>query len=1108
MSTDPFAVVSQSSASSAAPLPISDPFAAVSQTQSAPALQSDPFATLNEKPTAQIPQGELVAPGYQTPGQRLVTALGNASAVVQAHPAEQSADDTNILSDALSGIKNLGYNTLIRPFPAVYHVGSDIVHGDTKQLQEGIRKNLFAALDPFADADKANQKVEQTGTNPVNTGKGLVDTAKNVATLPLAGQFHRKGAGPIEGETEDWLTGQINPLNIALIVATMGGTVAESALVKAGVSAPKAAALVKYAGLAANLGFLSKQGWDLGQNAIPAAETAWKDYKSAKTESEKAEALDKLKRRLTDITLDSLAAGLASHGLTSSIAEVHELSPNARAHANADYSTSVHDYQANKQIGSGQAEQFHREGIAEVKDAVQREAISNHIEANGDAQLLEQRARQAESNPETEQHAEGYDAAKHLSPEAQSLRDRITGVLDDWRNRLGQRGLITKGRENYIPHKWTFEDVDPATGATAATNNQTPRDFLKERTFNSFHEGEQAGFEPTTKDAAKLTADYVQKASGLLAKDDLAHSLLDGKTTAGTPLAVTTAQLTSPEFAKYQPIDLSVMKADGTLGRQQIAVHPDIAQDLNAVLSKPGASNIFLKLSQQAKGTLLSLSPFHAVMEGVLAGESGINPFGRAKESFFTRLPQNVDYFNLTPEQTQAIRDGLNTMPAHSNYLSEGETAGGKNLLINKLPLVGDLNNFMHERLFGSNGMITGLKFDLYGKLKPEIQARYPTLSEEQAGRLAASQVNNKFGGLNYELLGRDAGNQKVLRTLLLAPDFLESRGRSILDVAGQHGAPLAQRLLAFNVAHYLAARAINYLVSGETHPEAGFAVLSKDGKREYAIRTTMGDFLHFIEQPGSYLQNRINPVIRTAGELVTGRDLSTGQKVSNDQKFWDAVRQVTPIPAQALTPKQTISQPSAGDELLKSIGIASKKVFTPAETLAMQKQSFRNENGEPLTGDALSAAQKKHELQQNLSDAIQARDEKTQLAALKAITDATQGPSAVLTLKQAKELKDTARLFPTRIQAAIHRLPLADSLDVWDVSSQQEKKLIRKEIQKKIVGWHKTGRAAKLPRQWDEMLPRIIRFENGDQPAQPTNLPQEATHFYNPDTKQIHEIE
>ncbi len=617
---------------------------------------------------------------------------------------------------------------------------------------------------------------------------------------------------------------------------------------------------------------------------------------------------------------------------------------------------------------------------------------------------------------------------------------------------------------------------------------------MKERTFNSFHEGEQAGFEPTTKDAAKLTADYVQKASGLLAKDDLAHSLLDGKTTAGKPLAVTTAQLTSPEFANYQPIDLSVMKADGTLGRQQIAVHPDIAQDLNAVLSKPGQSNLFLKLSQQAKGTLLSLSPFHAVMEGVLAGESGINPFGRAKESFLTSLPQNVDYFNLTPEQTQAIRDGLNTMPAHSNYLSEGETAGGKNLLINKLPLVGDLNNFMHERLFG--------------KLKPEIQAKYPTLSEEQAGRIAATQVNNKFGGLNYELLGRDAGNQKVLRTLLLAPDFLESRGRSILDVAGQHGAPLAQRLLAFNVAHYLAARAINYLVSGETHPEAGFAVLSKDGKREYNIRTTMGDFLHFIEQPGSYLQNRLNPVIRTAGELVTGRDLSTGQKVSNDQKFWDAVRQVTPIPAQALTPKQTISQPSAGDELLKSIGIASKKVFTPAETLAMQRQSFRNENGEPLAGDALAAAQKKHELQQNLSDAIQIRDEKAQLAALKGITDAAHGPSAILTLKQAKELKDTARLYPTRIQASIHRLPLADSLDVWDVSSQQEKDLIRREIKKKIGLWHKTGRATKLPREWDAMLPRIIKFENGDQPVQPPNLPSEATHFYSPDTKQIHEIE
>ncbi len=1063
---DPFAVTTpeQTAAPDSAPASpaapstsVSDPFAAVSvasQASAQPAPAADPFASVNLAPPATTPTSS------QTPA-----------------PTPAPKDDTSILGDAYSALKNVTYNTFIRPFPALYQTGKDIVHGDTKAIQEDIRKNLFAALDPFASAEKLNSSFEQVGSDPVNTGKGLVDTAKNVATLPLAGTIRRKNAGPIESESEEWLSGQINPLNLALATASIGSSAVSSVLEKAGVGAAKAKALAAYGSLAANLGFLSKMGWDLGQDAIPQAETAWKDYKSAKTDDEKKQALDALKRRLTDITLDSLSAGLASHGLTESIADLHEISPNAKAHANPDYSNAVHEFQGDKQIGSGQAQQFHREGIDGVKDPLQREAVTNHIEAKGDSIVLDQRAKEAAANPKTEQHAAGYEAANKLSPEAMALRDRVTSTLDDWKQRLQERGLISTGRENYVPHKWTFEDVDE-NGAPVEVTPSTPRDFLKERTFNSFHEGEQAGFSPTTKDAAKLTADYVQRASQMLAKDDLAHNLLEGETAAGKPLAVKTSQLSSPEFADYKAVDLSASDRDGTLGRSQIAVHPSIAQDLNAVLSKPGASNFFLKLNQQAKGTLLSLSPFHAVMEGVLAAESGINPFGRVKESFLTRLPENVNYNNLTPAQEQAIRDGLNTMPAYNNYLAEGETAGGKNLLINKLPLVGDLNNFMHERLFGQNGMITALKFDLYEKLVPELQAKYPELSREQAGRLAASMTNNKFGGLNYELLGRDAGNQKVLRTLLLAPDFLESRGRSIMDVAGSHGAPLAQRLLAFNVAHYLAARAINFLVSGETHPEAGFSVQSKDGKREYGIRTTMGDFLHFVQDPLGYGANRINPVLRTGAEIVTGRD-AQGHKVSGDQKFWDAARQFTPIPLQSLEPKQSISQPSAGDELLKSLGIASKKVFTPAETLAMKRQTFRSENGEPLAGDALASAQKKHQLQQDLSDAIQSRDDAKVQAAFQAVTKAAQGPDAILTLKTAKQMKDEARLYPTRIQASIHRLPLADSLDVYEVASLEEKKLIHQEIQKKIELWHKSGRAEKLPQIWDAMQPKIIRFQD-----------------------------
>jgi hypothetical protein len=59
--------------------------------------------------------------------------------------------------------------------------------------------------------------------------------------------------------------------------------------------------------------------------------------------------------------------------------------------------------------------------------------------------------------------------------------------------------------------------------------------------------------------------------------------------------------------------------------------------------------------------------------------------------------------------------------------------------------------------------------------------------------------------------------------------------------------------------------------------------------------------------------------LVRTPLELLGGVD-AQGNKVSDTQKMWDAFRQIVPIPAQVLTPKQQISQPSGWDEALKAV--------------------------------------------------------------------------------------------------------------------------------------------------------------------------------------------
>jgi hypothetical protein len=526
--------------------------------------------------------------------------------------------------------------------------------------------------------------------------------------------------------------------------------------------------------------------------------------------------------------------------------------------------------------------------------------------------------------------------------------------------------------------------------------------------------------------------------------------------------------------------------------RVPVYVAPEVAAHLEGMLddSQPDSTLIrtALKFSSGAKSILLSASPFHWVTILNRSLEAGLNPINSLKEIF---APKSIDYFNLSPAQQAAIRDGVvagNTKPSFSGYMSEGNTPGHQ-ALANKLPIIGGFNRQIEERLFGPTGWITSLKFDLYDKLKQEVANTNPNFTDEQAGRIAASQVNNKFGGLNYAVLARHANTQNALRAFLFAPDFLESSGRSVLDLANSHGSGVVKALVGFNVAHWLLTRAINQLVSGDTHPESGFQVKSADGKKEYGLRTTLGDFLHFAEDPRGFLLNRVNPtLVRVPDELVNGVD-QQGHKVSKEQQFFDTLRQMTPIPIQALYPNQQITQPDPLDQLAKSAGIQSRKYFTPAETLAMQRASGRSEGGAPLEGNALAATQKRYQLEDALRTAIVAKDVQARAQAIKDIHQASTGANADISQKQAMAMIKAANEYPTHIMAVTARLSLNDAIDVYQKATLAEKKQIKPLIMGKIDNFNKAAASGgKTPKEIEETKAKIANFRQAIRTQNPSS--------------------
>ena len=1280
--------------------------AANSQSEQQPA-ERNPFYDLAENAPSTQPSADR-NPFYEMAGQ--------------GEPAPQPTDGffQSVYQGAKSAATNWAANQALE-VPREKQILSDAFHGQWSDAQKQARDLFLGAAVP----EMSTSSFEANPNPAYPSSGGLWQKTKAVANYPLLGTFHRKGSGPIESEAEDWLTGQMNPLNLGLAVASMGTSLAEGALVKLGLAAETASGVVHAAKTAANLAFLTTQGFGIGK-AIPGIERDYDDWKNAQSPDEKDEALDKLKRDSTDLVLSSLATGLAAKGVESDIRERMASGKTGKAFAHPDYADAMHDYQDKVQRGNGEADQFAQEGANDAPKAIQREGITNSIEAGENPFVLAEREAESakDANPQRGKRlSEGYKAAQNLSPKEQALKQRINDIHADYltrlqdagflpedgvrdvpgsaspiqrvyhgtqapevtdigqlsaefsRNGLAGKGVYTTpnpaeagqyaGPENaatggkvlsgvlnpgakilegnaplpepllkrvrakfaddltgspksyldfvdslqrgladvsefqrevaragydavkytatypsgprsaimifgedvsgkplsdilrpgiptaapvqargYIHHAYNFEDVDTATGEPI--EGEGGKNFIRRRVFPTYYDAERAGFEPKTKDAVALTADYIQKANALLARQKLADRLSSGVANDGSPLGVTggivAGNMVIPDAASDArvPADrLRTLQSNGQLAdllqkgrvyqnedgsysyrlpdyrdsglktnkwigndeqgnpmfaRVPLLTHPDITEHVRNALDASAPTGFFktaLKASSVAKSALLALSPFH--WDTIF--NRGLE-VGAGKEIF---SPRPVDYFNLTENQKAALRGGVvvaNTRPFTSGYLEEGLGSGGNESPINKginaaLKKLGvsenlagklNLNQVLEHKLFGPQGYITRLKFQTFDALKPEIMRQYPNLSEEQAGRIAAQQVNNKFGGLNYTLLGRSMSSQSALRALTLAPDFLESTGRSLLDVVGPYGKPLLKRFIEFQAAHYLIARVVNYAVSGDLHPESGFSVMSRDGKKEYNLRTTLGDFLHFIRDPRDFAYNRLNPLlVRTPLEAFYGVN-QRGRRLSDSQRETSILRQVTPISLQGPLSKvlpsvygnQGVAEPSASDQFLKSFGVGSVNRLTPAESLALQRLSGKNEGG-ALEGDALVAHQNRFKLEDDLRTANQSGNPFDVLAAEQRIDDAAK--AGVFTREQVRAARKDARL--TRLQSSVKRLPLADALDVWDTAGIHERQSLTDVLFPKIISWRKRAARGEVSESERDLIQKRIAHMN-----------------------------
>ena len=564
-------------------------------------------------------------------------------------------------------------------------------------------------------------------------------------------------------------------------------------------------------------------------------------------------------------------------------------------------------------------------------------AITNYMQAAGDMAVLQQRADTA-----LPEHRQGYEDALTLTPEEKQWADAFRARFDEIWQDANDAGIIEDYVENYVRGEWVRPDR--AGRKILAMNNAgefriNPSE-AKRKIFQSYFDGEQAGFTPKDKrigyqviaaersirqaiEARKAikalmrsteadgrptvsvggAGSYVKDADGTESKAFLVKPNQRGKDTGDYKF------LDHPSMRRWKWLG-SDTEGRPILMEGNVWIHPAAFSRINALLGKSkiraftvsekipviGGTQPFsaaLQAGAFVKGSIL-IGPFHQFHVGEHAVFHKVNPFN----------PAEID-FDKRPLLKEGVEHGLMLFNHNALYeFGEGLATGG---LFHRLPIVGDQLLRYQEWLF--QDYIPKLKAAMFEHAVERAEKYYEKelasgkFTRDQLLDNAAKQANAAFGEMNYKYLGRNPTYQDFLRLSLLAPDFLEAR----LKFAGQalrpYGKEQSMALLRGALIMGGLAVALSLLLGDDDSPwdiKKPFTVVI--GGREYTPRSVQADIVHLISSPRSFWYHRLNPLWgRPLVELSTGRDFYGRQPENFVEAAKNILKSWTPIPAQGL---------------------------------------------------------------------------------------------------------------------------------------------------------------------------------------------------------------
>lgn len=547
----------------------------------------------------------------------------------------------------------------------------------------------------------------------------------------------------------------------------------------------------------------------------------------------------------------------------------------------------------------------------QLKDTIQKlapkeqEGIQLWLDVGGDKAKLQGMV----NNPDTQldklipnsdkTYREAYKQALNLSPNAQQAAKLAQQYYSESGNTAFNLGTTNSILDNYANRIWNKETGNTARMGNSGLNTYTGHS--KERFYDTIGEGILNGKEPTTLNAGDLLSIHNGEMARVNTNMKLANSMKD------SGIGSFVNGKAEPGFTSIDSLSQKIPTKDGTLVRTY-QVPEGIANGLKAItdpnyLKQWGKLDKIGKYQGVLKTVNLSYSLFHHITlatQALYNNTSGVDFIRHIND--LTKL--NTPEFNEM-EQDFAKHTGMTTKVA-DNLDTLGKLSGNKTVLdkLTNIPVLKQLKQFSDKNtdlLF--NKMQRWLKVTDYNNKVLDYVAKHPETEDAaltKVKRSIAEEVNNAYGGLNFEALGRSKTALNLERLGLLAPDWTESSirmvGNAFKNSAG--GAAARKQYLVGIGGGILLTEGLNHILTGhftDKNPKGHeLQVEVQPGVYVSAFKSGIGDLTKLASNVitsgvgGGFsksLQAKGSPLLRTSVGLLANKNYNGQQIYGNSKK-------------------------------------------------------------------------------------------------------------------------------------------------------------------------------------------------------------------------------